>query len=100
MEKIETIVYSDIFYLVVYTYEEGVRGLKFTAQRIRTLLFDNSIDELDEGNVLDGYVKFDGCINTLLEEGYAHYCGMRGITEYFELIIRICNKARELGCNI
>ena len=97
----EKLVYADIYYQVEYAWKEGdgFCGLNFVAKQIRTLTMDDEVDELDEGEVLNGFIRFDGCMNVLLQEGYSHFCGRKQTTQYAELFNRIYDKALEVGCS-
>lgn len=105
MKVEQLVVYADIYYQVKYWWNnsEDFAGLNFIAHRIRSLVENEQgvemPDEIDEEKVLEGHVKFDGCMNVQLEEGYAHFCGRFATKQYGELFNRIYDKAKEVGCD-
>lgn len=103
--KIEQLViYPEIYYQVKYWWDDsnGFTGLNFIAHRIRSLVENEKgvevPDEIDDEKCLEGHLKFDGCMNVLLEQGYAHFCGRHQTKQYCELFNKIYGKAKELGC--
>ena len=75
MQVEQLVVYADIYYQVKYWWNnsEDFAGLNFIAHRIRSLVENEQgvemPDEIDEEKVLEGHVKFDGCMNVQLEAG-------------------------------
>lgn len=93
----EIVNYIDIWYQV--TYERGEDTyLRFIANKILSMQGNSDIPlEIEEVPCLDGYVKFDGCMNVLFEKGLAHFCGRYQTQQYGELFNKIYDKAIELG---
>ena len=98
--NIETITYPDIWYQVAYTWEPAETLLYFKATKIRAMDEENlSNSELEDEISADGYVKFDGCMNVKLDQGYAHFCGRYQTKQYAQLFDKIYDKALEIGCS-
>ena len=93
---------TDIWYRVIYKLDESVSSnLYFTAYKAKEMSIDKDgndiITEVDTDKSLDGWVKFDGCMNVEFESGIAHFCG-RYYTKQFGLLFdKIYDKAQELG---
>jgi hypothetical protein len=101
----QLVVYPDLYYQVRYSWDnsENFAGLNFIAHHIQSLIQDERgievVDELDEDKVLEGHVKFDGCMNVEMGKGYAHFCGRFQTRQYGQLFERIYDKAKEVGCD-
>lgn len=97
----EIINYTDIWYQVTYTWDTEISSLHFVAYRINSMKEDNNgVEtpcEISDSKTLDGYVKYDGCMNVQLEDGYAHFCGRYQSNQYGELFNKIYDKAKSIG---
>ena len=98
----EIINYNDIWYQVHYKWEANKSFLEFVAYKIESMIEKEGNDipyEVSKDESLNGDIKFDGCMNVIMEKGYAHFCGRSQSNQYGKLFDKIYDKAKEIGCD-
>lgn len=103
----EIVNYTDCWYQVKYTYEiqeESVYVLNFEAYKIKSMTEFNGNDipeELEEIKAVEGYLKWDGCMEVKFQEGgYEHFCGLHIANQLGELFKEIYKKGSDLGMDL
>lgn len=93
----------DIWYQVVYEWEDNFLLLNFVAYRIESTILNNENQEvpheINQDRCLEGAIKFDGCMNVIMQKGYSHFCGRNQTKQYGELFNKLYDKAKEIGCD-
>lgn len=101
----EKLVYEDIWFQVEYSWEnsEDFAGLDFIATKISGMVGSSEEEmkenELEKEPMLVGYIKWDGCMNVQMQQGYVHFCGRNMSKQYAELFDKLYDKAKEVGCS-
>ena len=100
----QKVAYEDIWFQVDYSWDnsEEFDGLYFTATKILSIVLsgENEDDKngLETEPMLVGHIKWDGCMNVKMQEGYVHFCDRDIAGQYGELFNKLYDKAVEVGC--
>lgn len=103
----ETLLFPDIGYQIKFTWEFDENNefyfIEFVATEysiVTTQINNGPIvisTEVDEHPTLDGSLKWDGCMNFQVKEGFDHICRLQHALNFAELFRLIYAQGEKLG---